>query len=613
MTQTPEPQDELDTPEVMFLPLAVRPKASWSGGDPWSGMDIEVLARRLPDFVHQVLNQGQVGPTALLELQTSGGGEAATWLRLDAPPDREEAFELLPGDLDVRAIVVGEIAPRDNGLFVEFHVLHEEFDGYDESVTEKVAGILPMQNPVPVLMKLVRHLARLLGIPFHAPPRGLLTHNGVAFGHFLQGLDNAMLLSGDLDIAVPEDREALMRPFADALALDPAFGLALRVANATAVLALDGARLDKDAVRRFLDVCYSAQPFDGDGCVAIAEHLTDMGDDQRAFAWLEHAAHLDPPPPKGLESLGILLARRGDTRGATELWRRGLEIDGHPDFFSHLAQVRFAEKRDGEAWELVQRGLLRLRERTLRAGEWEAEPTSTSILLECLQAHAQERSVPEPVIGALRELCAMLRDDAQVFLGLCLLSVGRAGEARRELIAGLQGVLDHDVRDRAVRAMLRIDVDGFEQRFARAVAGVLRGKNPQRSSADLQYWLHLQEEFWPALYFLALLEKRRGQVDKALDLLHEALDVYPQQPDVLFEMAELFAQRGNPKRALELIERALRERPAEVRFVAAKANYLHRLGRIDDARRIVQRAFASGLDSKDLRKVGRELRRIRKR
>ena len=607
MPETPQPQDDLDTPEVMFLPLAVRPKASWGG------MDLDVLARRLPDFVHQVLNQGQSGPTAMLELQTSGQGGAATWLRLDAPPDREEAFELLPADVDVRAMVVGEIVPRDNGLLVEFHVLHDEVEGFDEAVTEKVAGTLPMQNPVPVLLRLARHLARLLGLPFHEPPRGLLTQNGAAFGHFLQGLDNAMLLSGDLDIAVPDDKDSLMRPFAEALALDPSFGLALRVANATSVLALDGARLDKDAIRRFLDVCYSAQPHDGDGCVAIAEHLSDMGDDQRAFAWLEHATHLDPPPAKGLESLGILLARRGDTRGAADLWRRGLEVDGHPDFFSHLAQVRFAEQNDDEAWELVRRGLLRLRERTLRSGEWDGEPTTSSVLLECLHAHVQDRPAPEPVVAALRDLRGLLRDDARVFLGLCLFGVGRGAEARGELIAGLQGVLDHDVRDRAVRAMLRIDVADFEPRFARVVAGVLRGKDPRRHAADLQYWLHLQDEFWPALYFLALVEKRAGDADKALDLLQEALEVYPSQPDVLFEMAGLFAARGNPKRALELVDLALRERAAEVRFVAAKANYLHALGRSDDARRIVQRAFASGLDGKELRKIGRTLRKLRRR
>lgn len=596
------PIDDADLPEVMFLPMAVHPKAELPG------VDLQVLARRLPDFVHQVLNQGQSVPTAMLELQTSGEG-GATWLRLDAPPDREEAFELVPDDVDVRAVVVGEIAPRDNGLFVEFHVLHDEVDGFDENLTEKVAGTVPLANPVPVLLRIARHLARLLGLQYHEPPRGLMTENGEAFRLFLLGLDNAMLLSGDLDIAVPEDREALMRPFAEALTLDPGFGLALRVANATTVLALDGSKLDGDAVRRFLDACYSAHPGDGDGCVAIAEHLSDLGDDQRAMAWLEHAAHLDPPPAKGLESLGLLLARRGDTRGAADLWERGLQVDGHPDFFSHLAQVRFAEDRDAEAWELVRRGLVRLRERTLRSGEWDAEPTVSSTLLECLSAHLQDRAAPVEVAEGLVGLIGLLQYEARAHLGLCLLGVGRRAAARRELNAALEGMLDEDVRDRAVRALLRLDVDRFELRFARAVAGATHGKQPRRHAADFRDWLRLQEEFWPAMYFLAVIERREGDLGRAADLLFAALSIAPGQPEVLLEMAEVFARRGNAKRALELAIEAAKNRPAEPRFVTAQARYLIQLGRRDDAKRAVETAFAAGLDGKELRKIGRELKR----
>ncbi|MFM1873818.1 MAG: Tetratricopeptide repeat [Planctomycetota bacterium] len=596
------PNDDVDLPEVMFLPMAVHPKAALEG------VDLEVLARRLPDFVHQVLNQGQSVPTAMLELQTSGEG-GATWLRLDAPPDREEAFELVPDDVDVRAVVVGEIAPRDNGLFVEFHVLHDEVEGFDENLTEKVAGTVPLANPVPVLLRIARHLARLLGLQYHEPPRGLMTENGEAFRLFLLGLDNAMLLSGDLDIAVPEDRESLMRPFAEALALDPGFGLALRVANATTVLALDGSKLDGEAVRRFLDACYSAQPGDGDGCVAIAEHLVDLGDDQRAMAWLEHAAHLDPPPAKSLESLGLLLARRGDTRAATDLWERGLEVDGHPDFFSHLAQVRFAEDRDAEAWELVRRGLVRLRERTLRSGEWDSEPTVSSTLLECLSAHLQDRAAPIQIAEALVGLVGLMRYEARVHLGLCLLGAGRRAPARRELKAALDGLLDRDVRDRAVRALLRLDVDRFELRFARAVAGATHGKQPRRHAADFRDWLRMQEEFWPAMYFLAVIERREGNLSRAADLLFAALAISPGQPEVQLEMAEVFALNGNPKRALELAEEAAKERAAEPRFVAAQARYLLQLGRREDAKRVVEAAFATGLDGKELRKIGRELKR----
>ena len=77
-------RDEFAEPEVMFLPLAAVP------GDEWGTLDSGVIARRIPDFVHQVLNQGQVGPTAMLELQTAADSGPVTWVQLDSPPDREQ-------------------------------------------------------------------------------------------------------------------------------------------------------------------------------------------------------------------------------------------------------------------------------------------------------------------------------------------------------------------------------------------------------------------------------------------------------------------------------------------------------------------------------------------
>lgn len=604
MADHPELPDELEEPEVMFLPLAAAP------GDGWHGLEAGVFARRLPDFVHQVLNQGQAGPTAMLELQSTSDAGPVQWVQMDTPPDHEDAFDLIPPELDVRAVVTGAITPVEAGLRVEFHVYRDEDDDQDEFFSEKMSGTVAFDDPVPGLLRLARHLARVLDIRFHEPPKGLLTKNGAAFRHFLKGLDNAMLLSGDLEIAVPDDREALIRPFADALALDPSFGLALRVANATAAIALDGRKLDQEAVRRFLDRCYTAQPFDGDACVAVAEQLSGMGDDQRALAWLQHATHLDPPSPRGLESLGILMVRRGDVGAARGLWERGLDVDGHPDFFSHLAQLCFAEQRDAEAWELELRGLRRLRERTLRSSEWDDEDRGAGVLLECLQAVLSTRKAPTEVGEALRQLRSTLRREDRVYLGLCLSDCGLRREARHELIAGLRSAdLDLEVRDRAVRALLRLDVTDFEQRFAKAADLAQRGRHPRPCLAEFQSWLQLQPEFWPAMFFSAVAKRRLGETEEALDLFAATLSVSPAQPDVLFEMAELFEARQNGKRALELVTEAIAERPQEVRFHAARVRYLRGLGRIAEAKASLQAAFKSGLDSPELRKLGKALRR----
>lgn len=599
-----EPSDihgEPGEPEVMFLPLAALPSEDW-GGD-----DAGVVARRIPDFVHQMINQGQAGPTGMLELQSAADSGPVTWVQLDAPPDREEAFELMPPQLAVRAVVSGEIEPTERGLHLEFHVFRDDDDG--DFVTEKMGVVLSRRDPVSGLMKLTRRLAKLLGIPFHEPPTGLLTDKGAAFMPFLRGLDNAILLSGDLEIAVPEDRGALIQPFADAIEQDPSFGLALRIANATAALALHGARIDRESVRRFLDRCYSAHPFDGEACVAVAEQLSEMGEEDRAFAWLEYATELDPPPSRGLESLGILKARRGEPDAARGLWEKGLSVDGHPDFFSHLAQLSFAEGSAEAAWDFVERGLRRIRERTLRAAEWGDGARGAGVLLECLQEHLADRVAPPKLAASLVGLKGLLSGDDRVSLGLCLFSMGQRIEARAELVAGMRTMLDASARDRAVRAMLQLDVADFEERFAKASERSLRGRNPKQALADYQIWLHLQPEFWPALYYSGIVRRRLGQLDEALDLQAAALEVSPDQPDVLFEMAELFAKRENSKRALELIDRALKRRQGEARLFEAKARYLRDLARIQEARQVVARAITAGLESPALRRLERALRR----
>lgn len=590
-----EPPVPPQLPLVMFLPLAAAP------GDGWHGVDAGVLARRLPDFVHQVLNQGQPGPTGMLEVQSPPEEGPVVWVLMDTPPEPEEAFDLLPDD-GVRAVVTGELMPVPDGFRVEFLVYCAE--DAQANFTSKVGGTIQLDDPVPGLLQLARRLARLLELPFQDPPRGLLTRNGKAFLAFLQGLDNAMLLSGDLQIEVPDDREQLMRPFAEALALDPGFGLALRVAHSTAALALYGSRLDQDSVRRFLDRCYSAQPFDGEACVAVAEQLSDMGDDQRAIAWLQHASSLDPPPARGLENLGIIFANRGDTIAARRLWQRGVDVDGHPDFFAHLARLHFGERREHDAWELIQRGLRRLHERIARPGEWEEHDRGAGVLLHYVHEHLGERKPPAIVVASLLHLRSMLDGEDQVHLGCCLCACGHEAAGRAELVAALAaGELPPDTRDQAVRALLNLDVHGFERRFAKAADQAMRGRKPRGCLRAFQRWLDLQPEFWPARFFMAIAQQRMGEEDAAMELLETALQHSPAQPDVLHRMAQLFDRRGNPKRALELIDEALVGRPDDPKLLAGKVQFLLRLDRLRDAQRILAQGLALAANDHDLLKL----------
>ena len=587
-------------PDVMFLPLAAIEAESF--GD----LDAGLLARRIPDFVHQLLNQGQHGPTGMLEVQTSPDEGPVDWVRLDEPLSSDEAFDMLPQGDRSRAVVGGTLQRSGDQLQVEFHVF---FAGDADGFRSQTAGNVTVADPVPGLLQIARRLARLLELQWMEPPKGLLTGNGKAFLAFLHGLDNAMLLSGDLQIEVRGELYALMQPFADALAVDPCFGLALRVAHSTLAMALEDRRLDKADCQRFLDRCYSLHPVDGEGCVAVADQLSELGDDQRALSWLEHAATMDPPPARGLESLGILLARKGQTIEARDHWLKGLSLDGHPDFFAHLARLYFSESKNPDAWDMVMRGLRRLHERAVRSSEWEDHERGAGVMLEYLNEHLADLQPPDGLKEQLLDLCGVLDGEDRVDLGLCLMKLGATQQAAVELEEALRDErVTEGLRDDAVRALLVASEPDFERRFNVVTEGVLQGLSPARHLSQLRRWVDKQPEFWPALYLAAIARRRMNDLDAAVDLFEAALEISPFHPDILREMAVAFDERGNPKRAWELVDQAIEERPDDIVLYADRAIYLMRLGRMDEARHTVQDGLRLDPANDELRRLERQLR-----
>jgi tetratricopeptide (TPR) repeat protein len=575
-------------PDVFLLPLAVPEPARFVDLDPG------VVARRIPDFLQQMLNHGGHGPAALLEIQTPPDDGPVGWVVLHESPDAESAFELLPDGHEARAVVTGTVAMDESGaaLRVELHVHDAQSLETGESTTIRCR--LPLADPVAVLRRVARRLARILDVDLQSPAPGLLTGSGPAFFKFLEGLDGAAMLS-EASAEREADRALLIAPFAEALRLDPAFGLALRAAQISVAQALEGEHLDQGSCLQVFDSCFDASPSDGEGCVAIAAQLAVMGDDDRAVAWLEHAVKLPVPPARGLENLGIFCANRGDTVRARNLWLEGLAQDGHPDFFAHLARLAFGDGDEHEAWDKVLRGLRRIYERCVRASEWDDDDRSAGVLLRYLVDHLAENRPPEEAVEALTDLCGLLDEGCdRIDLGLCLLRAGAAAPARSELLAGLAGEPESGYRDQAIRALLALEIDDFERRFGRAVDLAIGHRDPKPALAEFERFLDLQPRFWPALFFKAVALRRLGSKETALDLLADVLQLSPQQSDALALMAELFAERGNPKRALELIDEAIRVRDADAELHLLRARFLRALDRADDAREAL--AQASRLD-----------------
>ncbi len=580
--------EEGTVPDVFLLPFAVPAAIDIDG------IDAGVLARRLPDFLNQLLNGMGGSRVGMLEIQPPPDDTGATprWITLSEPPEPEDVFPMFEDGDQVRAIVTGSLRHEEEHLVLDLGV-HFAPD-VEDAVPSAIHGLVRLDDPARSMVAIARHLARAAGLTFPEPSSTMLTSNAEAFFRYLEGLEGAAILSSDRadDGDGADANAALVAPFADALRLDPRFGMALRSAAMTLFLGLEGERVHESTCYRMIDRCFESHPADGEGCVVVAEQLALLGEDARALDWLRHAARLDPPSPRALESLGVMLANRGELVAARDLWLRGVQTDGHPDFFAHLARLGFAENEDSEAWDKVLRGLRRKFERAARASEWPLEPRGGSILLRYLGDHLYEHEPPDDVVEALLDLAKLLdTPEERVELGLCLLAVDREEEAATELAAGLAGELTPLLHDRAVRALLTIEIDDFERRFALASDRAQNGRDPRSALTEMQHYLEIQPTFWPALFFAGIALRRVGRADDALDLMAEVLTLRSGQPDALVEMARLFDERGNPKRALECVDEALSGEPDEAEMHALRAQFLEHLGRRSDAAKALERAI----------------------
>jgi len=561
------------SPEIFFMPLAV-PQLHGFGE-----LDSGVLSRRLPHFLQLLLSQQGAPPTSMLEVQSPPGDGQQHWVTLREPLDAAEALQLVPAEAGVWALVTGVLRCRGRQLEIDLELhLAGSTESHPTDVTARLRALLEIDDPAPGMVRLARGLARQLRTSLAANGLGPLTRRGEAFFAFLDGLDGAALLASDIPSEVrPEE---LVAPFGRALVLDPSFGSALRMAQMTIATALEDESIDSVACNHVFDTCFAARPRDGDACLAVAEQMTTLGEAGRARAWLEHAAQLEPPPARALESLGILQANDGDTISARQLWLRGLEIDGHPDFFAHLARTSFSDGIVVDGWDKMLRGLRRIFERAARPGEWHDDGRGQGILLRYLVEHVSDSGSPAEIVEALCDLAGMFAEgEDRIDLGLCLHAVGQMQLAAAELQAGLAEELSIELRDRALRVLLEIDVPDFDRRFTAAVDEVVTGGDPGRGAEVLEGFLEIQSDFWPAMFFVAVAERRLGNQDGALDLMAEVLRLHPGQPDALVAMAELFDERGNPKRALECVEEALEGRADDAEMLAARSRYLRRLGR----------------------------------
>ena len=164
--------------------------------------------------------------------------------------------------------------------------------------------------------------------------------------------------------------------------------------------------------------------------------------------------------------------------------------------------------------------------------------------------------------------------EARYVLGQTLLSVGRTDEGRREM-------------DEYRRVQERIAQTNslFESAVERAQAGEL-----DRAENLLNETLRLAPQYAPALRVLGLVLLNRGNTQRALEMLQQALASNSLNSETYFDMATAYFRAGKLREALEMANRALIVEEDDARYYSLLGDIYSKMKRPTEARSAVKRA-----------------------
>jgi Tfp pilus assembly protein PilF len=395
-------------------------------------------------------------------------------------------------------------------------------------------------------------LAEALGVP--APGLEPETANEPSYQALLAGLedetDATLLRAGDPS-AADAARARAFDDYVAAIQLDPE---SLRAEERLLVLAAESVeRGDEERAARALDDVIETKNRSWRAHYMLAELLGRIGETNRAIVALEHAHALRP-------------LRDGDVVRLAELY---IAEQAPGQAASHLRRIATDSVEFGRAQELL--GVL-----ALQKGD---QPAA--------RAH-------------LERAAAGGRSTARAHLARLLITAGMRDEASRELEQILAATdADRDALAQAHRLRLGLQRPDLEAELERAGRGALSADATRLDEvgAAFERVLEFDTEIWEAHFGLGLVARQREAFVAAANSFRRALDLAPEQPDVMHELGVALLASGSKADALGLLDRAAALRPGEAAYIA-DAGFAHlRAGDLDAARERLR--IASTIDAAD--------------
>ncbi|MEK6226700.1 MAG: tetratricopeptide repeat protein [Chloroflexota bacterium] len=395
-------------------------------------------------------------------------------------------------------------------------------------------------------------LAEALGVP--APGLEPETANEPSYQALLAGLeyetDATLLRAGDPS-AADAARARAFDEYVAAIQLDPE---SLRAEERLLVLAAESVeRGDEERAARALDDVIETKNRSWRAHYMLAELLGRIGETNRAIVALEHAHALRPLRDRDVLKLAELyIAEQAPGQAA-----------------SHLRRIASDSSEFGRAQELL--GVL-----ALQKGDKSAA-----------RAHLERATV-----GG--------RSTARAHLARLLIAEGKRDDAARELEQILATAdADRDALAQAHRLRLGLQRPDLEAELERAGRAALSADATRLDEvrAAFERVLEFDTEIWEAHFGLGLVARQSEAFVAAANSFRRALDLAPEQPDVMHELGVALLASGSKADALGLLDRAAALRPDEAAYIADAGLAHLRAGDLAAARDRLR--IASTIDAAD--------------
>ncbi len=319
-----------------------------------------------------------------------------------------------------------------------------------------------------------------------------------------------------------------------------------------------------------------------------------VGNKKEAGKRLERAYKLDSNAIRTADAYGRWLSRNGDQAGAQKVYETfATVLPNHP-----LIDMPLAELKSGKTLAPMVRSaaagaaevLFGLGAALGRQGGEDIgliylqlaiylDPEHPLALLSLADLYEAMKK-PELAIEAYNRVPANspLRRNADIQLGLNLEAMERPEEAKKKL-------------DELV-ARKPDDMEAIV-----ALGNVLRSRKQFKEAADVYSKVldgikEPTRQHWTLYYFRGICYERAKDWPKAEKDLQKALDLYPDQPQVLNYLGYSWVDQGlNLDKAVQMIRRAVELRPNDGYIVDSLGWAYYRLGRFDEASTDLERAI----------------------